>query len=210
MTNAGLSPVTGGDNSADVVERIVAQVQSAAPLLGNGPGAVRLLVIDGPAGSGKTTLAARLGAALPAQTIHMDDLYEGWHGLEESWGLLDEWVLRPLAEGRAGRYRRFDWASGEFAEWHEVPLAPYLVVEGCGSARLEADAVACLRVWVQAPDDVRLVRGLDRDGESMRSRWIEWMDDERRHYLRNRTRQRADMRLDGWGREAGRPADRAH
>ena len=41
-----------------------------------------LLAIDGPAGAGKTTLAAKLEAEYSVhstvRTIHMDDLYNGW------------------------------------------------------------------------------------------------------------------------------------
>ncbi|MFC8921615.1 uridine kinase [Cellulosimicrobium sp. NPDC057127] len=177
----------------------------APPVPAAGPGeeaarGTRLVVVDGPAGSGKTTLAAQLGAALPAQVLHMDDLYEGWQGLEPAWDRLDAWVLRPLAAGRPGRYRRFDWGLDRFAEWHDVPSAPYLVVEGCGSARREADAVASLRVWVEAADDLRLRRGLDRDGEDARAHWLAWMETEREHYARHRTRERADVLLDAFGR----------
>lgn len=201
----------------DVLADLVRRVRAAVPRLGGppsrpghhpgepaAPGAgpssgTRLVVVDGPAGSGKTTLAAQLGDALPAQVLHMDDLYEGWRGLEPAWGRLDEWVLAPLAAGRAGRYRRFDWGLDRFAEWHDVPPAPYLVVEGCGAGRREADAVAALRVWVEAPDDVRLRRGLERDGEDQRAHWLAWMRDEREHYVRHASRERADVVLDGWG-----------
>ncbi|WP_435735717.1 AAA family ATPase [Cellulosimicrobium sp. PMB13] len=194
----------------DVLRDLLRRVHDAAPRLGAGPhpagtapSGTRLVVVDGPAGSGKTTLAAQLGEALPAQVLHMDDLYEGWRGLEPAWGRLDAWVLAPLAAGRPGRYRRFDWGLDAFAEWHDVPPAPFLVVEGCGAARLEADAVAALRVWVEAPDDVRLRRGLDRDGEEARDHWLAWMTAEREHYARNRTRERADVRVDGYGRLVG-------
>ena len=38
-----------------------------------------VITIDGPAGSGKTTLAKELSSVLDScYTIHMDDLYEGW------------------------------------------------------------------------------------------------------------------------------------
>lgn len=196
-----------------VLADLLRRVRDAPPRLGPvapsvpgaGPGeevarGTRLVVVDGPAGSGKTTLAAQLGAALPAQVLHMDDLYEGWRGLEPAWDRLDAWVLRPLAAGRPGRYRRFDWGLDRFAEWHDVPPAPYLVVEGCGAARREADAVASLRVWVEAADDLRLRRGLDRDGEDARGHWLAWMETEREHYARHRTRERADVLLDAFGR----------
>ncbi|MEK8229278.1 hypothetical protein NKG05_30305 [Oerskovia sp. M15] len=51
----------------------------------------------------------------------MDDLYEGWAGLTAGVGRLAEQVLEPLAGGRAGRYQRYDWTLGAFAEWHDVP-----------------------------------------------------------------------------------------
>ena len=39
-----------------------------------------IIAIDGPAGSGKTTLAQKLVNDLSdAQVIHMDDLYDGWN-----------------------------------------------------------------------------------------------------------------------------------
>ncbi len=42
-------------------------------------GSTRLVCIDGPAGSGKTTLAEALSEVLDgAPVVHMDDLYEGW------------------------------------------------------------------------------------------------------------------------------------
>ncbi|MFB7890104.1 AAA family ATPase [Cellulosimicrobium cellulans] len=208
----------------DVLADLVRRVRDAVPRLGPSPrpgdglaggratpSGTRLVVVDGPAGSGKTTLAAQLGDALPAQVIHMDDLYEGWRGLEPAWGRLAEWVLAPLAAGRAGRYRRFDWELDRFAEWHDVAPAPFLVVEGCGAGRREADEVAALRVWVEAPDDVRLRRGLDRDGEDQRAHWLAWMADERAHYARNASRERADVVLDGWGnvvRASERPSRR--
>jgi uridine kinase len=174
---------------ADLADR----VRRAAPRLGG----TRLVVVDGPAGSGKTTLAGRLATSLDAPVVHADDLLAGWGDLEGWWARLDEQVLGPLATGRAGRYRRYDWDAGEFAEWHDVPAGDHLVVEGCGAARRAADDVAVLRVWVEAPDDVRLVRGLDRDGAAMRPQWLAWMRAERTHFAAEATRERADVVLDG-------------
>ncbi|MGH8970505.1 MAG: uridine kinase family protein [Actinomycetes bacterium] len=176
---------------------LAARVLAAPPALG----AVRLVVVDGPAGSGKSTLAGRVAAALGgAQVVHMDDLYEGWSGLDQAvWRRLLAWVLEPLAAGRAGRYRRYDWPAGRFAEWHQVPVADALVVEGVGAAAAPVDRYAALRVWVEAPADVRLARGIARDGEAMRDEWLRWTARETVHFERDGTRGRADVVLSGGG-----------
>ncbi|MDM7831960.1 uridine kinase family protein [Cellulomonas edaphi] len=164
-------------------------------------GRVRLVVVDGPAGSGKSTFAASLAAAVPgAEVLHLDDLYAGWAGLEGSlWPRLTAQVLEPLRRGLPGRYQRYDWVEGAFAEWVDVPVPRLLVIEGCGSARRQADALAVLRVWIEAPAGLRLERGLARDGAEARPMWERWMRDEAAHFAAERTRERADVRLDAWG-----------
>ncbi|SKC79832.1 uridine kinase family protein [Krasilnikoviella flava] len=192
--------------SEDVLDQLVARVRAAEPRL-PGTGApepwrrTRLVCIDGPAGSGKTTLATQLAMRFACQVVHLDDLYEGWAaGPDGGAHRLGEWVLGPLAAGLPGRYRRYDWDRGEYAEPHDVEPGPVLVVEGCGAAARQVDAWAALRVWVEADDEVRLARGLARDGADAREHWLRWMADEHAHYAAERTRDRADVRLDGAGR----------
>lgn len=193
--------MTSAADPAAVVDLLADRVLAGPRRLGP----VRLVCVDGPAGSGKTTTAGRLAAALRergcvAAVLHLDDLYAGWRGLEGSlWPRLRAQVLEPLRRGRPGRYQRFDWPSDAFAEWVDVPVPDVLVLEGCGSARRAADPVATLRVWVEAPDGLRLDRGLARDGEAARDHWLTWMADEREHFAREGTRGRADVRLDAFG-----------
>lgn len=190
---------TGPDEGAlTIVERALA----ASPRLGP----VRLVCIDGPAGSGKTTAAARVlevasQCGVVAGVVHLDDLYEGWSGLEGSlWPRLAAQVLEPLRRALPGRFQRYDWHAEAFADWVDVPVPELLVVEGCGAARRDCDPVTVLRVWVEAGRALRLERGLARDGEQAREHWLRWMDDERAHFARERTRERADLRLDEFGR----------
>ena len=56
---------------------LIKSVDAAPPACG----VTRIIAIDGPAGSGKTTLSFALEAALTqftVVTIHMDALYQGW------------------------------------------------------------------------------------------------------------------------------------
>jgi hypothetical protein len=158
---------------------------------------VRLVCVDGPAGSGKTTLAARVGEALDAPVLHLDDLYEGWSGLDGVFERLEAQVLTPLSEGRDARYQRYDWHEGRFADWVDLPVPSALVVEGCGSADTAVEGRTSLIVWVEAPEAARLERGLARDGEALRPQWLRWMALEAGHFARNRTRERADVVVDG-------------
>jgi uridine kinase len=130
----------------------------------------------------------------------MDDLYEGWDGVDEGVRILADDVLVPWSRGEDACYRRYDWRAGRRAEAVRVPAGDVLVVEGCHSARRVVDVYDPFRVWVEAPDEVRLARGLARDGESQRAQWLGFMAEERAAYDRDRTWERADVVLDGVGR----------
>src|ERR1700722_16111938 len=64
-----------------------------------------VLAVDGRSSSGKTTLAARIGQAVPGSTvIHTDDI--AWAHSRFGWAdLLIDGVLIPARRGPAGRFR---------------------------------------------------------------------------------------------------------
>jgi energy-coupling factor transporter ATP-binding protein EcfA2 len=185
-------------------------------------GAGRLVCVDGPAGSGKTTLGAALRRAFRDQLrrqrgdhgirspdgvddvalVHMDNLYDGWHGLEEGVRRLTHEVVDPLRGARPGRYRRFDWLRLTHAEERVVSPVRVLVVEGVGSAPLALDDVVTCLVWVDTPADLRHARGLARDGEQSREDWEEWVRREGPVLDRERARERAHVVVDGTGMAA--------
>jgi hypothetical protein len=182
---------------SEVAPLLLGLVQARPATLGTG----RLLCIDGPQASGKSTLAAAV-AALVAESVvvHVDDLLDGWEGLATVDGSVDA-LLRPLARGEAGSYRRFDWDLGRFAETVTVTPTPLLVLEGCGAgSRLHAD-LATLIVWVSAPTDLRVTRGIERDGEAVREKQAQWLLDEERLFALEGTRARAHVEVDGTGVE---------
>ena len=193
-----------------VAARLVSRVLGAPPTLGGG----RLVCVEGPAGSGKSTLAAALdrgfrdalrapgSAAARAQvrTVHMDNLYDGWDGLDAGVAMLTTSVLGPLREGEPGRYRRFDWHRMRFAEERVVEPCDVLVVEGVGSSgpRLGGfDDSRTLLVWVETPPVLRRERWLARDGAAMAARTEAWTAQEEALFARERPRSRADVVVDG-------------
>lgn len=181
------------------IDSLLDNVQSGPPRLGR----IRLIGIDGPAGSGKSSLAANVAARAEARglhtaVIHMDDLYDGWSGAERGFGLLRDHVLQRIADGREGRYRRYDWHLGAYAELHVVPVTiELLVVEGVTSCDRDAGHWQSLRLWIETSNEVRLDRGIERDGEAQRDHWLEWMRWERDHFADQATRSRAHVIVDG-------------
>ena len=169
---------------------VLALAASRAPTLGAG----RLISVDGPAGSGKTTLAAELAAGSGAALIHLDQLYDGWGGLPGIGSTLDR-LLRPLALGRPGTWRRYDWHAGAFAETVTVEPTELLVLEGVGSGSAAIADLVTVLVWLDAPPGVRKRRALDRDGETFAPHWDRWTAGETTHFAAEQTRQRADVRI---------------
>ncbi|GLW11879.1 hypothetical protein Misp01_70070 [Microtetraspora sp. NBRC 13810] len=161
-------------------------------------GPVRLVAVDGPAGSGKTTFAGRLARALDAQVVHSDDFPVPWDQPPEAWfRLVEEQILRRLARGLPGRYRRYDWTHDDYAEWVDVPVAPALILEGVSTARRATADLTAFTVWVEAPADLRLRRVLARDGAHLEPRWRTWMRQEDAWFAADSPRERADLLVDG-------------
>ena len=74
---------------------------------------------------------------------------------------------------------------------------PVLLVEGVGAARRATADLLAFTIWVEAPDELRLRRGLARDGAHLREQWEGWMRAEREWFERDGTAARADLRVDG-------------
>jgi uridine kinase len=162
-------------------------------------GSVRLVCIDGPAGSGKTSLAAVVAGRVTARgldcaVVHMDDLYEGWDGLDLGpEPRIVSQLLSPLSHGRTARWQRYDWNAGHFGEWVDQPVVGLLILEGCGAGALAYAPYRTVLVWLDAARETRIARGIRRDGEQVLPHWLAWMDSEARHFAANATPAHADV-----------------
>jgi uridine kinase len=168
----------------------------------------RVVAIDGCGGSGKSTLARRLAEVWPgAAVVEMDDFYRpsaerdrrpGIHGGDYDRERLVAEVLEPHASGRGGRYRRYDWDEDRLAEWHQVAAGAPVVLDGVYSSSELLRPYLDYTIWVDCPYDLRLQRGIERDGEGMRSTWVQdWMSAEDRYVEADQPQKRVDLVIDG-------------
>ena len=145
------------------------------------PGRSRVIAVDGWSGSGKTSLAGRVAAAVGVPCVHLDDWVPGWSGLARSVELLVDWVLRPLAEGRPARWQRWDWNTGRFDPATQV-LAPadVVIVEGCGAGSALARPWLSTVMWISLDEPQRRRRLRARPDWPIYAPWADmWAEQER-------------------------------
>ena len=153
------------------------------------------MAVDGPSGSGKTHFAARLARELGATVVSTDD-FATWDDPVSWWPRLVEGVLRPIQDGRPGRYRMTEWIDGRPhpGAYRRVEVPEVLVVEGVSAGRQSITALLSHLVWCELPDaTARLDRAVERDGEQARKHLLTWQDFERGWFAVDHTRARADQ-----------------
>ena len=156
-----------------------------------------IILIDGRAGSGKSTLAAliqnelfREGDSLP-RLIHMDDLYEGWDGLQAGVDYLQRLILTPITAHRKASWQEFDWSASARGRWREFEGGTPLIVEGCGSISRLAAQAAQIKIWVDSSEPTRFQRWLEREGND--EYFGKWAAQEAEFYARERSNELADF-----------------
>jgi uridine kinase len=163
-----------------------------------GESRTRLIAIDGRGGAGKTRLATELSTRLPnAFVIHTDD-FASPHLPSWDWQRFQRDVLVALLDDRPAVFQRYDWDADRLAEAIDVPTGGFVIVEGISSSRLELGPVWDFVVWVECPRDLRLNRGIERDGERLRWKWERvWMPEEDQYVMSQDPVSRADAVVDG-------------
>ena len=140
------------------------------------PRAFTFVGIGGRGGAGKSTLARTIDGA---EVVSTDEF---WDGDGFDLARLRAEVFEPLVAGRAARYASWDWSARRPGGIRVVEPRGVVVVEGvCALHRMFRDDYD-VRVWVEAPYETRLARGVTRDGEDARATWVElWMPREDRY-----------------------------
>jgi uridine kinase len=162
----------------------------------------RAISIDGPAGSGKTTLASRISENYEggqALTIHMDELYNGWEDALTSQltRTLVNQILTPATQGKPLGFRKYDWLSKSFGDLISHPAPKLLILEGVGSGQKATRAFADELIWIDIDSEVGLQRVLRRDGDYLETEMRIWQIREQEHFKSENTRDCATIRVDG-------------
>ena len=174
-------------------------LDAAAGLVGGRP---RIVAVDGRSAGGKTTLAARLHAAVPASAVvHTDDVAwnESWFG----WApLLAHGVLEPVRHRAGVRFQPPSWPAHGRDGAIEVPAGLDLViVEGVGASQRALSGLLDAAVWVQSDAAEAERRGIARDialgvngdEDASIAFWHEWMAQEAPFLAADRPWERADV-----------------
>ncbi|MFF3786177.1 uridine kinase [Streptomyces sp. NPDC001933] len=155
-------------------------------------GPVRLIAVDGHAGSGKSTFAARLAAALGgAPVLHLDDIAA--HDSFFTWtDRLREQVLVPLERGERARYAPYDWTARSFGTPRTLEPAPVVLIEGVGAGRRALRPSLARLLWMDLPAARSWERGRRRDGSALSEFWDGWTAAEAQHFSADPSRPHAD------------------
>lgn len=140
-----------------------------------------MVALDGGAAAGKSSLALALAGRLDgAAVLSTDAMLDGWGGQFGFWSRLRDDVLAPLAAGRPGSYRRYDWHAMRPAETVAVPVPRVLLVEGVSAITACAGRLS-VAIFLDVPRAVRERRWIERDGPLQQS-WRDWLDGEDRYF----------------------------
>ena len=154
----------------------------------------RWLGVDGLGAAGKTTLAARLVAALPgAVVVHVDDFAHPEVATWQRDRFVAE-VLRPLLAGRPARYRPADLVTGALGAEVEVSPGVPVVVEGVSSTDVRLGVPWDLTIWLEVPQEERRRRIEARDPPELLERWRrDWWPQEEAYVRAQHPAERADL-----------------
>ena len=159
-----------------------------------------LLAIDGPAGAGKTTFAAKLEIELSVhatvRVIHMDDLYNGWdNALSNPLSEILDRISTAHLAGREFVIKIFNWQTMAFDSEEKIAPTDYLIIEGVGAAQQIVRETGATTYWLDIEPEIGLQRVLDRDGAHLEVQMRQWQVDQDKHFARDETRENCEFKL---------------
>jgi len=164
----------------------------------------KVILIDGRAASGKTTVSRILEDVIGSGTVHMDHFFlppelRNEERLSEIGGNIhyERFISEVLPQLRSGKdfaYRIFDCSKMDYGEMKEVKASACIVVEGAYSAHPVFESYADVKVFSNVDEDEQMKRIVERNGEktaeTFASRWIPM---EEAYYAHFKIKENADV-----------------
>ena len=176
-----------------LVEKISSQVLELVDRGNQTP----IILIDGRAGSGKSTFAESLqqqlfrdGESAP-RIIHMDNIFEGWNGLALGSVYMVRFILQPLARRETASWQDWSWVKNQRSSWREFSGGTPLIIEGCGSLTERSKEHADISIWLEASEETRRERWIQR--ERHLEKFDFWAAQELDFYAREKSHSLADL-----------------
>jgi len=149
----------------------------------------RLIAIDGGGGAGKSTCATYLQQSIQdSYIVHIDDFYRPPQlrvpvlhldtiNPNFDWDRFHTTILDATKNNEAITYQLYDFEAGTLSgNIIEIPQRATVIVEGVWSMQSAFVDMYDYCIWLEAPSDIRLERGVSRDGEEFRHVWErEWI-----------------------------------
>lgn len=185
------------DGYQELVRRIQALMAEHLPVV---------IAIDGPCGSGKTTLAGRLMEYFPGSvTVHADDFFLQPHQrsprrLQEPGGNMDrerlkQEVLDRLRDGRPFQYHAYDCQENKLNPVLFEP-GPLVIVEGSYCLHPDLTGAYDQKVFLTIDPETQLKRLKDRVPEALLPRFQgEWIPMENRYFEHFQVKENSDLVL---------------
>ncbi len=164
-----------------------------------------VVALDGPSGSGKSSLARELAASTRATVIPTDDFFAAeltaadWDARSAAerardaldWRRLRQSALEPLRAGQRALWYPFDFAAGVRPDGSysmsttavRREPAPVVIVEGAYCTRPELADLIDLAVLVDAPAAIRHERLAAREEPAFLEAWHRRWDDAEAFYF---------------------------
>jgi uridine kinase len=177
-----------------LLARVIGEVRKRRPPDGM---ITRIVAIDGCGGAGKSSFAQHLSCALGGATIVETDEFASWDNPIDWWPHLVDRLLVPISRNEVARFAPSRWEAGTDPDVVVVEPTEFMILEGVTASREAFMPYVTYSIWIDASAELRLQRGLDRDGHDALKQWETWMAEEERYCSRERPDDRADLVIRG-------------
>lgn len=151
-----------------------------------------VVAIDGPCGSGKSSLAALLEQLFPSRVLHMDDYYlplqqrsPGWEQIPCGNMNLERFLqeaLLPAAKREAIVCRPYSCQQGRLLEPRMLPKTPLTIVEGSYSHHPVLASHYALKIFLHCHRQEQLARLTRRESTRLDAYLQRWIPLEEAYY----------------------------